>query len=202
MKKFAIYIAILFLCLLFSVLSLNTALAHAKFVKSEPVPDSVLNVAPTQVTIWFSEELDTRASLIRVFDAVGAQVDLGNSKVNLDERTRLSVGLKSLANGAYIVKWHSVSAADTDVLEGQFNFAVAISQTASTSLALTALPATATPSVPPASSTPLPTAVAAPTALSTLPPVANIAIMSTMGPLIILSVLVLGAGVMLALRKQ
>ena len=78
MKKSAIFIAIFFLCLLFSVLSPNTALAHAKFVKSDPVPDSVLNVAPTQVTIWFSEELDTRASLIKVFDSSGAQVDLAD----------------------------------------------------------------------------------------------------------------------------
>lgn len=202
MRKYVIYVAALSLSLLMTALSPTSALAHAKFVKSEPAPDSLLNVGPTQATIWFSEELDTRTGFIKVSDAVGTQVDVANSMVNLDDRTQMTVGLKPLINGVYTVKWHGVSAADKDELDGEFKFTVAISQPASPLPAPTARSTTAAPLL---SSTPLgptPTAIIAPTALSSAIPVANLATASAMAPLIALSILVLGAGVLLVLRKQ
>ncbi len=130
----------------------GSALAHAKFVKSEPPPDSVLTVAPKQVTIWFTEELDTRLGVIKVFDAAGAQVDLGNSKVDLNDRKQLSVGLKPLSAGVYTVKWHAVSDDDKGETDGEFKFTVNVQ---------------ATPSIAPTTAPTLATAVPSPTALPT-----------------------------------
>src|SRR5512143_2844647 len=141
------------------VLMSAVALAHAKFVKSDPAPDSTVMTAPLTVTIWFDEELDTKQSSIKVTDAGGAQADLGNSKVNLNERTQMTVGLKSpLANGVYTVSWHAVTADDGGITDGQFKFTVAASApTTAPTLAATPTLAPGTPTgAPVATTTPPP----------------------------------------------
>ncbi|MBI1799999.1 MAG: copper resistance protein CopC [Chloroflexi bacterium] len=191
-----------------TLLLTGQALAHAKFVKSEPAPDSVLTVAPAAVTIWFSEELDTKASVIKVLDGSGAQVDLGNSKVNLDDRKQLSVGLKPLGSGTYTVKWHVVADDDKGESDGDFKFTVQAALQATP----TALPPTSQPTTPPPTATPTPTAIpptatpppATPTSLPlpTQTPTAGATGADLALPLMALSVVVLAAGAFLVLRKK
>ncbi len=169
-------------------LALSTsASAHAKFVRSEPAPDALLNAPPSHVTIWFSEELDTHTSTIKVLDARSAQVDLNNSQVNLDDRTQLSVGLQPLTDGAYRVQWHAVSADDKAETDGDFQF----------TLNRQATPAVPTPRAP----TPPPTLPPGSTAVP--PPTPGAA--TGVEPLLLLliaSVIVLGAGTVVALRRR
>lgn len=189
----------------------GVAFAHAKFVKSDPAPDSVLTGAPKQVTVWFTEELDTKASLIKVFDAANAQVDLGNSKVNLDDRKQIAVSLKPLTNGVFTVKWHAVADDDKGESDGEFKFTVQVPTTPtvapttapSSASTPTTVPPTATP-LPP-TTTPLPatpTRAVSPTTVPTPTPPATSASLDPTLLLIVLSVVVLGLGAFVVLRKK
>lgn len=211
MKRFSFA---LFSALMLALMLAGSALAHAKFDKSDPAPDAVLTVAPTQVTIWFTEEIDTRQSNIKVFDAANAQVDLGNSKVNLDNRKQLSVGLKPLTNGVYTVKWHNVSTEDGDPNDGEFRFTVR-APTTPTAPPTVAPTLTATPTLVPSPTRPPVTTVvltSAPTRLATVPaptqapwptPVPAAAPASDFTPpFIVLSLLLLGVGTWLVLRRR
>jgi len=169
------------------------ALSHAKFVKSEPAPDAVLSSPPSLVTIWFSEELDTRASTVKVFDALGAQVDLNNVKVNLDDRKQLSIGLKPLSNGTYTVKWHAVSDDDKGETDGDFIFSINTQAT----------PTVLAPSAPTAAATPQSTL--SPTVVPSVTPSITPSATSTVAPsllLVLAAALVLGACVFVALRRK
>ncbi len=158
MKHFRL--ALLGALLLLGLLT-TIALAHAKFVKSEPAPDSTLTSAPSNVKIWFSEELDTKQSNIKVFNAAGAQVDNADSKVNLNERTLITVTLKSaLANGVYMVKYHAVSDDDKGETDGDFKFTLNMQATPSAPTPAATVSATLAPTALPIN-TPAPTPSAA-----------------------------------------
>jgi methionine-rich copper-binding protein CopC len=49
--------------------------AHAFMVRAEPRVGSKLDIAPTEVRIWFSESVEPASSSIKVFDGQGKQVD-------------------------------------------------------------------------------------------------------------------------------
>src|SRR5574337_510099 len=167
----------------------GSVLAHARLVKSDPAAGTTLTTAPKEVVLWFNEELDTRQSTITVTNAAGVVVDLGNTKVNLDDRMQMSVGVRSpLANGVFLVRWHAVTPDDNGVSEGEFRFTLnapaqatpSLVPGAPTSASATAAPPPPTPTpVPPTaapSATPLPatatSALLVPTAAATAPPAA------------------------------
>jgi methionine-rich copper-binding protein CopC len=75
--------------------------------------------------VWFHEELDTKGSKLSVWNAQGEQVDEGNSKVSLSDRSLMEVGLKPLPPGAYTVKWRAMADDDKVVTQGQFRFTLA-----------------------------------------------------------------------------
>jgi len=104
----------------------TTVSAHSELVKSEPEAGASLENSPAQVTAWFSEELDSQSSSLRVFDSQNNQVDNGDGSVDLNDLDHLSmvVSLPPLQSGTYTVHWESVSAEDGDSEEGEFTFRV------------------------------------------------------------------------------
>jgi len=143
-----------------TLLLTGSVLAHAKLKQAEPVPDSTVTIAPKEVKMIFSEEIDTKKSSANVFNATGAQVDNGDSKVNVNERTVMTVTLKQpLANGVYTVKWEAVTPDDDGHSSGEFKFTVQVQTTPS--------PA------PYPLTTPAPQITLAPTLQPTLPPQAS-----------------------------
>lgn len=111
---------------LFSLLmvAVTPVWAHAELLSSLPTANAVLDSPPTQVELFFSETLEPAFSSIRVLDAAGAQVDSGDSKVDLTDPTHLLVSLRPLPNGIYTVSWQVLSAVDGHILNGTFSFAV------------------------------------------------------------------------------
>ena len=98
------------------------AWAHAVLEESRPSNDSIVQVSPAQVTLRFSESIDTSPSAIRVFAADGARVDDGS--IERPDANVASVGLEPrLADGTYTVTWRVVSA-DTHPVAGAFVFHV------------------------------------------------------------------------------
>ncbi len=99
-----------------------SAEAHAFLRDASPAVGSVVATAPTAVAIDFTEGVEPAFSTIVVTDAAGVRVDDGRPHAGTDE-TRLVVGLRALAPGAYLVAWRVV-ATDTHRTEGSFSFTV------------------------------------------------------------------------------
>ncbi len=99
-------------------------MAHANLADARPAPNSVLETAPEAVIAWFTEPIEAGLSEIRVLDSSGARVDRGDTAVDPNDPTAMSVGLEPLADGTYTVAWKNVSTVDGHLVRGSFLFSV------------------------------------------------------------------------------
>jgi methionine-rich copper-binding protein CopC len=117
----------LYTCSLVVVLSLaggGAALAHADLASADPAADATVKTAPTAISITFTEEVEPKFSSIQVLDAEGKRVDDGKAHTAPDNEKLLSVGLKPLAPGTYMVIWHATAADDSHKTKGNYAFTV------------------------------------------------------------------------------
>jgi copper resistance protein C len=96
--------------------------AHAHLERASPQPDSMVQAAPNEVTLWFTQSLEPSFSSAEVRDSSGARVDRGAHVDEADQRL-LRVSVISLLPGIYNVHWRVVSI-DTHRTEGDFSFRV------------------------------------------------------------------------------
>lgn len=99
------------------------ARAHAFPDHSQPAVGSTVSPAPTELRIWFTQDLEPAFTKVEVRDASGAQVDKGDAAVDDQDPSLLHVSLKPLPPGIYKVIWHAVSV-DTHPTDGDFTFTV------------------------------------------------------------------------------
>jgi methionine-rich copper-binding protein CopC len=100
------------------------ALAHAFPDHAEPAVGSTMRTAPAAVSIWFTQELESAFSTIKVVDAQGNVVASSDKAVDATDRTLLRVPLPPLSPGKYRVVWRVLSV-DSHVTEGDYTFAIA-----------------------------------------------------------------------------
>jgi copper resistance protein C len=100
--------------------SFSAALAHAALHHASPTAGSTLSTAPTEVSLWFTDNLEGAFSSVEVTDSGGGRVDQGNAQVS---GNAMRVGVKALSPGSYRVDWRAVSV-DTPKSEGDFTFQV------------------------------------------------------------------------------
>lgn len=114
------------LALLLLLLFSGVASAHALLVRSDPAADAVLDAdkAPTQLRLWFSEEINPALTKAIVVDHNNKEVDLQDSHVNASDPRELDTGLHQLQPGFYVVIWKSVSAEDGHATGGNFLFRI------------------------------------------------------------------------------
>jgi len=98
--------------------------AHALLLRSNPAANAVLDQPPIQVELFFSETLESKLSSITVIDSNGVTVDVGDSRVDPSDPTRVTVSLHTLTNGVYTVSWKALSTVDGHLTVGSFPFAV------------------------------------------------------------------------------
>jgi len=98
--------------------------AHAFLDHAAPAVGSTLRAAPTEVSIWFTQQLEPAFSGAEVADGTGKRVDTGSTRVDAADATLLHVALPPLPPGTYRVHWHVLSV-DTHRTEGNFNFTIA-----------------------------------------------------------------------------
>jgi copper transport protein len=100
-----------------------TAQAHATYLRSEPADNSVVETAPSQIKIWFTEPVATDFSTAQVLDLNGQQVAV---RVLFDptDPTLMVLMPPALANGVYTVNWRAASASDGHQSNGYFVFRV------------------------------------------------------------------------------
>jgi len=99
------------------------AQAHAFLEQAEPRVGAGVAVAPAQVVLRFSQEIETAFSKLRVEDANGRRVDRDDSRVDDAHREVMRVSLRALAPGDYKVVWRVVSV-DAHVTTGDYAFHV------------------------------------------------------------------------------
>lgn len=98
------------------------ASAHAALTGSDPAQGVVVDKAPDQVTLTFSEKVATSDESLRVLDPKGKRVDSG--KPSNVSGTSYAVRLHSgLPDGTYTVAWQVVSA-DSHPVAGAFTFSI------------------------------------------------------------------------------
>ncbi len=90
----------------------NIALAHANLVRSEPPPNSVLDAAPAEIRMWFSEPLEEQFSKINLRDKNGNIVNTPATQIDPNDPTQMFMVPGKLPDGLYTIVWRSLSAAD------------------------------------------------------------------------------------------
>ena len=116
-------IGLLLVILTAALTSSKPALAHAFLKSATPPVGSTVQAAPSHVVIDYTESIEPEFSTIKVQDAAGARVDLGDVQTAAGNDERLTVGLKPLKPGTYKVTWH-VTSTDTHKTEGTYTFTV------------------------------------------------------------------------------
>ncbi|WP_406171314.1 copper resistance CopC/CopD family protein [Streptomyces sp. NBC_00996] len=108
------------------------ASAHAALTGSDPKQGSVVDKAPTQVALTFSEKVAMNDGSLRVLDPKGKRVDTGGA-TNLSGTT-YGVKLHSgLPDGTFTVTYQVVSA-DSHPVSGAFTFSIGAPSQTSVSL--------------------------------------------------------------------
>ena len=110
--------------LLWLVLTPGSVWAHANLARSEPSANEVLAEPPDRVVVWFTEEIERSFSKVEVLDSDGSRVDNGDSSVDSNNLTIMSVSLPPIPNGSYTVAWKNVSTVDGHRVRGSFVFSV------------------------------------------------------------------------------
>jgi methionine-rich copper-binding protein CopC len=102
----------------------SVAGAHGVLERTEPRGGSTVKTAPAQVRLQFSGAIEPAYSHVQVLDGGGRRVDMGDSRVDPDNRALLRVSLPALPPGRYKVAWRVLSI-DSHVTEGDFTFRIA-----------------------------------------------------------------------------
>ena len=99
------------------------ALAHSMLVKAEPPRRAVLAKTPTQVRLWFNEELEGEYASLIVLDAEKHPVTEIKPQLAPDDPKSIVLPLPELTPGKYSVKFRVLSV-DGHVVESSFDFTV------------------------------------------------------------------------------
>ena len=97
---------------------------HALLVDATPAPNSVIPASPSQLTLFFSEEVDAQTFSVRVLDSEGRPV-IGVGAPRLDATGQVvTADLPELDSDTYTVEYHLVSAVDGHPADQVFAFVV------------------------------------------------------------------------------
>ncbi|MET9656077.1 copper resistance protein CopC [Streptomyces sp. NPDC006510] len=102
------------------------ASAHAALTGSNPQDGAVVDTAPKEVTLTFSEQVALGDDSIRVLDPDGKRADTGGAPRDLQSGSTVKYGISlhtGLPDGTYTVAWQAVSA-DSHPVSGAFTFSV------------------------------------------------------------------------------
>jgi methionine-rich copper-binding protein CopC len=98
-------------------------LAHAQLIKAEPARRAVLDKAPTQVRLWFNEEIEGAYTSLSVLGANKKPVTDAKPKVVPDDPKSVVLPLPDLKPGKYTVKFRVLSV-DGHIVDDSFNYKV------------------------------------------------------------------------------
>ena len=95
--------------------------AHAYLDHASPRVGAVVNSAPSEVRLFFTQALEPRFTAAQVRSSTGAVIATGG--VDPANTTQIVIPVRGLAPGRYKVNWKVLSV-DTHRTEGSFSFEV------------------------------------------------------------------------------
>ena len=107
--------ALLFFAIAISLALAPSAFAHARLLKSLPAKGAEVSKSPGQLEFWFNELLEDGFNTVTLFPASELtsekRSNLTDGKPGVDpaDRTHLSVKVKPLPPGDYVVEWRVLS---------------------------------------------------------------------------------------------
>ena len=104
---------------------LPVASAHALLVRSDPAADAILNAPPSQVKMWFSEDINPLTSRAVVVNTTNQEVDNKDAHVSSSDTKEMIVTLPLFKAGAYVVVWRTQSQDDGHITGGSSIFRIA-----------------------------------------------------------------------------
>ena len=99
-------------------------LAHAKLVSSSPAANETIRIAPIEVILHFTEELEISMSTLEVKDLqTGQVVSVAPTMQVVNDKASLKVSLKPIGSKKTVfdVSWKAVSL-NTHKMPGHFSF--------------------------------------------------------------------------------
>src|SRR5919198_922122 len=110
-------------CLLGVLLALSApgkAEAHAYLERSSPAGNTIVETAPSQIQLWFTERPELRFSDVTVYTADGQKIAHGPLELAPDNPRSIVFEIGSVPHGTYTVAWKTLSADDGHVAAGAF----------------------------------------------------------------------------------
>ena len=103
----------------------GSASAHANLASSDPAASALLDHAPAEVTMTFTEPPDQKLSVVHVLDVDGNTVEAGPVHAMSGQDDELQIPLPAdLPDGVYTVSWRVVSETDGHQTAGAFSFGI------------------------------------------------------------------------------
>jgi copper transport protein len=127
----------------------RAAEAHADLVRSEPTAGALLDSAPKQLVLEFSEDLDPAFSRVQLFNSKNQVINPGPGVIDPAAPTIIRLALSELPKDSYTAIWRSRSAADGHVTEGSVPFGVGVAATTTSLIPAPGAPDPATEAPPP-----------------------------------------------------
>jgi copper transport protein len=123
MRRIAFFVAGALLCTLAST---DTASAHANLVRSEPASGAVLDSAPDEAVLEFTEDLDPAFTWVDLLNSRGEVVVAGPGAIDPSSPRMLRLRLEPLPDGAYALVWKARSAQDGHNTRGSIPFGIRV----------------------------------------------------------------------------
>ncbi|MGE3325219.1 MAG: copper resistance CopC/CopD family protein [Acidimicrobiia bacterium] len=101
----------------------RAAFAHADLVTSQPTAGAILDFAPNDITLTFSEPVDPVEDSIRLVDASGVVLDIGRVNQTRGVDTLGTSISDELPDGSYVIAWRALSA-DSHLIKGALVYSV------------------------------------------------------------------------------
>jgi methionine-rich copper-binding protein CopC len=127
--RYSLVRVVLLFAIALLLVSPKEAFAHARLLKSSPASGETVK-DPAKVELWFNELLDGGGfNSVVVFPAAELKAKthtnfaMGDAKVDGKDRTHLTVDIKPLSPGEYVVDWRVLSL-DGHSAPGRFKFKV------------------------------------------------------------------------------
>jgi copper transport protein len=137
------------LTLLLLLLLARPVEAHANLVRSEPQAGALLDTAPKELVLEFSEELDPGFSRIQLYNSKNQVVNAGPGLIDPAAPMVIRLALGDLPKDSYTALLRVRSAVDGHVTEGSVPFGVGVAVTATSLIPAPGAPDPATIAPPP-----------------------------------------------------
>src|SRR5689334_8654803 len=108
-----------------AVLSVSgSALAHVRLDHASPKVGAKVAQPPTEVKVWFDDDVIASGCTLEVLDPSGKQIDKEDSHGDASDKTLVIVSLPAdLSPGKYKVRWRA-KCTDGHTTRGEFKFEI------------------------------------------------------------------------------